>query len=45
MEDVNKRQQIFLSLSKLECDPQEINSREIRLYLTFSGNWNERDKV
>ena len=45
MEDVNKRQQIFLSLSKLECGPQEINSREIRIHLTFSGNWNERDKV
>ena len=26
MEDVNKRQRIFLSPSKLECGPQEINS-------------------
>ena len=25
MEDVNKRRQIFLFLSKLECGPQEIN--------------------
>ena len=30
--DVNNRQPNFLSLSKLECDPQEINSREICLY-------------
>ena len=27
--DVNRRQPNFLSLSKLECDPQEINSREV----------------
>ena len=45
IEDVNKRQRIFLSLSKLECGPQEINSREIRLHLTFSAIWNKRDKV
>ena len=45
MEDVNKRWRVSLSLSKLECSPQEINSREIRLYLTFSANWNERGKV
>ena len=25
IEDVNKRRQIFLFLSKLECGPQEIN--------------------
>ena len=30
-EDVNKRRQNFPSLSKLECGPQEINFREIRL--------------
>ena len=37
MEDVNKRRRIFLSLSKLECGPQEINSREyICLHLKFS---------
>ena len=29
MEDVKKRQQTFLFLSKLECSPKEINSREI----------------
>ena len=29
MEDVKKRRQTFLSLSKLECGPKEINSREI----------------
>ena len=40
MEDVDKRRRIFLSLSKLECAPQEINSREIDLHLTFSANWN-----
>ena len=28
----------FFSLSSLECGPQEINFREIRLHLTFSGN-------
>ena len=44
MEDVNKRQRISFSLSKLECGPQEINSREIRLHLPFSANWNKRDK-
>ena len=25
--------------------PQETNSRETRLHLTFSGNWNKHDKV
>ena len=44
MEDVNKRRWISFSLSKLECGPQEINSREIRLPLPFSANWNKRDK-
>ena len=44
MEDVNSRQRISLSLSKLGCGPQEINSREIRLHLTFSANWNKPDK-
>ena len=33
MEDVKKRERILLPLSKLECGPQEINSREIRLHL------------
>ena len=42
MEDVNKRRRISFSLSKLECGPQEINSREIRLHLPFSANWNKR---
>ena len=32
-------------LSKLECGSQEINSRDIRLHLTFSENWNKRDNV
>ena len=45
MEDVNKRQRIVLSLSKLECGPQEISSREILLHLTFSGNWNKREFI
>ena len=44
-EDVNERQRIFLSLSKLECGLQEINSREIRLHLSFSADWNKRDNV
>ena len=35
MEDVNKRRRISFSLSKLECGPQEINSREIRLHYHF----------
>ena len=30
------RRRIFLSLSKLECGPQEINSREIRVHLTIN---------
>ena len=33
MEDVKKRQRISLPLSKIECGPQEINSRETRLHL------------
>ena len=36
VEDVNMRRRIFLSLSKLECGPQEINSREIRVHLTIN---------
>ena len=44
MQDVNKRWRISFSLPKLECAPQEINSREIRLHLPFSANWNESDK-
>ena len=34
MEDVNKRRRISFSLSKLECGPQEINFREIRINAT-----------
>ena len=34
----------LFSLSKLECGPQEINSRESRLHLPFSANWNKSDK-
>ena len=44
MQDVNKRWRVSFSLPKLECAPQEINSREIRLHLPFSANWNESDK-
>ena len=40
MEVVNKQRRIFLSVSKLEYSSQEINSREIHLYLTFSTTWN-----
>ena len=40
----NKRRRISFSLSKLECGPQEINLREIRLHLPFSANWNKRSK-
>ena len=40
-----ERRRISFSLSKLKCGPQEINSREIRLHLPFSANWNKRDKV
>ena len=35
------RRRIFLSLFTLECSPQEINSWEIRLHLTYSANWNK----
>ena len=45
MEDVNKQQWMFLSAPKLECGLQEINSREIRLHLTFSANWNKRKLI
>ena len=44
MKDVNKRRPISFSLSKLDCGPQEINSKEIRLHSPFSANWNKRDK-
>ena len=40
-----RRQILTFILSKLECGPQEIISREIRLHLTFLANWNKRDKV
>ena len=43
--NVNQRQRIFLSLSKLECGPQEINSREICPQLALSANQSEHDKV
>ena len=39
------KQWIFLSLSKLECGPQELNSKDICLHLTLSTNWNKCDKV
>ena len=42
---LNERRRNFLSLSKLECSPQEINSRESCLHKTFSANWNERHKI
>ena len=45
MEDVNKRRPISFSLSTVECAPQEISSREIRLHLQFSANWDKSDKV
>ena len=45
MEDVNKQRRIFLSLSELECGPQEIISREILLHFTFSANCNKCDRV
>ena len=38
------RRRISFSLYKLKCGPQEINSREIRVHLPFSANWNKRDK-
>ena len=43
MENVNKRPRIFLSLSKPECGPQEITSKDIRPHFTLSVNWNKRD--
>ena len=46
VEDVDKRRRIFLSFCSLNWgSPQEINSRQIRLHLTFSANWNKRNKV
>ena len=45
MEDEDKRRRISFSFSKVECAAQEINSREIRLDLPFSANWNKRDGV
>ena len=40
--DANKRRRIFLSI--LKCGPQGINSREIRVHLTFSAKWNKLTK-
>ena len=45
MEDLNNRRRISFSLYKVECTLQGINSREIRLHLPFSANWNKRDSV
>ena len=44
MGDVNKQRRISFSPSKLECGPQEINSKEIRLHFPFSVNWNKPEK-
>lgn len=44
MKNVNRRRQIFFSLFKLECGPQEIKAREVCLLDTFSANWNKHDK-
>ena len=44
MEDVNKRK-FLLSLSNLECGPQVVNSKKIRLHLILLANGNKRDKV
>ena len=44
MKNVNRRRQIFFSLFKLECGPQEIKAREDCLLYTFSANWNKHDK-
>ena len=41
MADVNKRRRISFSLFKVECAPQEINSRKIRRLAI----WNKRDKI
>ena len=41
---LNGVDEIFLSLSKLECPPEEVNTREIRLHLQIA-NWNKRDRV
>ena len=45
MEDINKRGRFFLSLSKLECDSQEISPREIHQHFTFSAKWKKPEKV
>ena len=42
-ENVHLWQWIFLSLSKPQCSPQEFNSKEICLHLSFSANRNKRD--
>ena len=41
-EDVNKRRQNVLSLSKIWVQPREINSRETCPHQTFSANLKER---
>ena len=45
IEDVNTRQRIFHSLSKLGCGLQEFNSKKFYLHLTFKENWNNREDV
>ena len=45
MEDACDEEFFFLFLNLSAGGPQEINSREIRLHLTFSANWNKRDIV
>ena len=43
--DVNKQRRNFLCLYKVECGPQEISSKEIRLHKTLSEKWSKCDKV
>ena len=42
MEDVNTRRRSFLSLYKLGCGLQKLNSRIFDLHLTFKVSWNNR---
>ena len=44
MKDINKRRRISFSLSKVECGPQEINSREIRHFQQIGINATKIEK-
>ena len=42
LEEENTQRRIFLSLTKLGCAPQKINSAKIHLHWTLKTSWTKR---